>query len=58
MRTKNGNGSMWLRSGFVCFCGFRFAGLPNSSANHANVAATTQGAAIRGVDFFNANAVR
>ena len=24
MRTKNGNGSMWLRSGFVCFSWFSF----------------------------------
>jgi hypothetical protein len=42
---------MWLRSGFVCFRGFRFAGLPNPSTNHVTVAATTQGAAVRGVDF-------
>ena len=33
----------------VCFRGFRFAGLPNPSTNHATVAATTQGAAVRGV---------
>ena len=38
--------------GLCVFRGFRFAGLPNSSTNHANSAATTQGAAIRDVDFF------
>ena len=38
--------------GFRGFRGFRSAGLQNSSTNHVNVAATMQGAAIRGVDFF------
>ena len=43
----------------VCFRGFRFAGLPNPSTNHATVAATTQGAAVRGVlKKKNENAVR
>ena len=49
---ENENGRMWLRSEFVCFRGFRFAGLPNPSTNHATVAVTTQGPAVHGVDFF------
>lgn len=49
---ENGHGRiMWLRSGFACFRGFRFAGLPNPSTNHVTVVATTQGAAVRGVEF-------
>ena len=43
---------LYVFRGFRGFRGFRSAGLQNSSTYHANVAATMQGAAIRGVDFF------